>query len=444
MARFAHPQLWFVGGAILLLNSASLQVEAPAQGAPPHAPDFQPVEFGPRILALQERLKSGDRRSALEQFWQQVSRTGTPLIEPVGDASHEVVVTFLWRGDRETRTIGLLVPLTNSPGMPSFPLRHLPDSDVWYKCWRLRDDLRFGYRFVLNAKPGERPHGPATRSDPLNPHRMEISFDEGAPLTQFSIAAMPQGAEPPWVIETPGVPAGQLEQRQFESPTLANQREIWIYTPPGYQPGTPTQNPLLVLFDGFAYQDWIPVPTILNNLIHAGKVPPMIAVLVGNPSGARMSELAYNPKFADFVSKELLPWVQAHWRVRRDPRTTIIGGYSAGGAAAAYVALLHPALFGNVLSQSGAFWTGSGDVKWEWLVTQYESRPKLPITFFVEAGRLENVAQEGPTLLSANRHLVAVLRRKGYSVTYEEVGGTHEPVQWRGQFADGLVALLHR
>lgn len=35
---------------------------------------------------------------------------------------------------------------------------------------------------------------------------------------------------------------------------------------------------LLVLFDGFSYLNWIPVPTILDNLIHAEKTPAMIAI----------------------------------------------------------------------------------------------------------------------------------------------------------------------
>jgi enterochelin esterase-like enzyme len=99
-------------------------------------------------------------------------------------------------------------------------------------------------------------------------------------------------------------------------------------------------------------------------------------------------------------------------------------------------------VFGNVLSQSGAFWRGNDkDVKWEWLVGEYEAVPKRPLRFFLEAGLLEDVSRGGPTLLAANRRLVAVLKRKGYAVIYQEVGGTHEPIHWRGEFAEGLLSL---
>jgi pimeloyl-ACP methyl ester carboxylesterase len=45
--------------------------------------------------------------------------------------------------------------------------------------------------------------------------------------------------------------------------------------------------------------------------------------------------------------------------LRIDPRRVIVTGSSAGGLAAAYVALMRPDLFGNVLSRSGAFWRGA-------------------------------------------------------------------------------------
>jgi enterochelin esterase-like enzyme len=141
------------------------------------------------------------------------------------------------------------------------------------------------------------------------------------------------------------------------------------------------------------------------------------------------------------VSGEVLPWIHEHWNVTHDPRKTIVGGYSAGGAAAAFVAMERPDLFGNVLSQSGAFWQGNKEVQWEWLTSRYATSPKLPLRFFMEAGLLEEISQGGPTLLAANRRFVEVLRSKRYAVTYQEVGGTHEPVHWRGTLAAGVVAL---
>jgi enterochelin esterase family protein len=90
----------------------------------------------------------------------------------------------------------------------------------------------------------------------------------------------------------------------------------------------------------------------------------MIAVLIGNARDSRNSELGFNPALVEFLSKEVLPSVHEHWNVTRDPQKSIVGGYSFGGLAAAFVALRRPDLFGNILSQAGAFWRGNdADVK---------------------------------------------------------------------------------
>jgi enterochelin esterase family protein len=70
-----------------------------------------------------------------------------------------------------------------------------------------------------------------------------------------------------------------------------------------------------------------------------------------------------------------------------------------------------------------------------------KASPKLPLRFFIEEGLLEDVSREGPTGLVANRHFVQILKSKGYPTTCEEVGGSHEPVHWRGALAEGLMSL---
>jgi len=306
----------------------------------------------------------------------------------------------------------------------------------------MRNDFRFTYRFVVNLKPGEDPHRLA-KLDLLNSHRMDVAFEGGQPApAKFSIAAMPHAIEDGWSITRLGVPSGELESHVLKSAILANERRFWIYTPASYSAKSPEGYRLLLLFDGFAYQQWIAVAATLDNLIDASKIPPIVAALIDNPVESRTSDLGYNSAFVSFLAGELLPWLRTHFNVTHDAQKTVVGGYSMGGAAAAFPALRRPDLFGNVLSQSGSYWEGHQDAKWEFLAEQYANSPKLQLRFFVEAGLLENVSKEGPTLLNANRHFVQVLRSKGYRVDYEEVGGTHEPVHWRSTFPEGLMALI--
>ena len=427
--------------SVLMSAKGILAQRSTAFSALSSSSNFRQIESGPRIGALRERLEAGDK-AALEEFWRDVERTGTPLIEPAKDNSNQVVVTFLWRGSASTQGVGLLAPFQSAPGMPNFPLRRLLNTDVWYKCWQLGEDLRFTYRFLPEAKLGEKNALQQATIDPLNPHTMEVAYDEALPPTAFSIAAMPHALDEHWILKQPGVPAGKLERFQLKSVILGKERGISVYTPPGYDEKQKGEYWLLVLLDGFLYRSSIPTPTILDNLIHAGKVPPMVAVLIDNPRDSRVSDLGYDPVFVEFLSKEVLPWIHEHWNVTHDPRKCIVSGLSMGGSEAAFVALRRPDLFGNVLSQSGSFADGNGkDVKWEWLASQYKASPKLPLTFFIEEGRLEDVSRDGPTGLTANRHFVEILKSKGYPTTYEEVGGSHEPVHWRGVLVEGLISL---
>jgi enterochelin esterase-like enzyme len=399
------------------------------------------IDVSPRIAALKLRLETGDRH-ALDEFWQEAARTGTPLIEPAKDSTHEVIATFVWRADASTQSVGLLAPLLKKPGLPNLPLHRLLDTNFWYANWQMRGDLRFTYRFVTNVKPGDKYLEQDAKVDPLNPHNIKVSYDEGITTTEFSIAAMPHALDESWIIKQPSVPAGKVERSQLKSAILDNEREISVYTPPNYNEKERSGYWLLILFDGYFYRNAIPTPTILDNLIHRGKVPPMVVVMIDTPGKSRMSELGYNPAFEEFLSREVLPWIHQHWNVTHDPRKLIVGGLSMGGSAAAFVAMRRPDLFGNVLSQSGAFAFGNGkDSRWEWLTSQYEASPKLSIKFFMEEGLLEDVSREGPTGVAANRHLVQILKNKGYVVKYEEVGGSHEPVHWRGALVEGLMWL---
>jgi enterochelin esterase family protein len=123
-----------------------------------------------------------------------------------------------------------------------------------------------------------------------------------------------------------------------------------------------------------------------------------------------------------------------------------VGGSSAGGLAAGFAALEHPGVFGNVLSQSGAFrWKPEGENEHEWLAQQFAVRKRMPLRFYLEAGILEVnsllALDSGPNLIVANRHMRTVLQAKKYYVHYAEFAGGHEYLCWRGTLADGLRVL---
>lgn len=421
-----------LNGLLLLLFVLLTQAGEAAQVAGGERPE------SPRLVALKRALKSG-RGDALGEFWREVSRAGAPLVEPVKDDEQNLLVTFLWRDDAARRFVAVF-PLARVNPLPHL-FERIEGTDVWFRSYRLRRDARFEYLVAvedsLGAFAAREPAEAggwlaALRPDPLNPRRTVEPMDEEAPAkTQYvaSVLELPFAPPQPFVNERPGVKRGRVDLLRHEG------RRVWVYTPPGYSAsGRPYR--LLVLFDGWQYTHIIPTPTILDNMIHDGALPPVVAVFIDNRE--RVKELYLNPSFADFVAGGLLALVRGRYHVTRTPREAVVGGLSLGGVAAAYTALRHPEVFGGVLSQSGAFQFRPEDP--QRLVRRFAGGARVPVRFYLEAGLLE--VNETPSLLHTNRHLRDVLEAKGYEVAYSEFNGRHDHVCWRGSLSDGLAALF--
>jgi len=397
----------------------------------------------PRLNALRNEIATGGP-AALERFWRRLAAEGTPLVEPVEGEPNERLVTFVWRGGDETRNVLVVVSpsdLGSEEGIAGARLSRIPGTDVWFKSRRMRADARFGYAFSVNdslatktSEAEEEARWAALKPDPLNPRQ--------APEPLVSLAELPAARKQPWIVPRPDVPKGRLAESSFRSDRLGNERIVRVYTPPGYDPkGKPYG--LLVVLDGRTYTSDIPGSAVLDNLLAARRIPPLVAVFVANPSAeARVRELSCHPPFAEFLARELIPWVRRGYRITEDPARIAIAGSSLGGLAAACAAVRHPEVFGNVLSLSGSFyWRPPGDTEPEWLARQLATGPKLPLRFYLEAGLMEDTPREGTSLLAANRHLRTVLQARGSAVEYREFNGGHSILNWRGSFADGLLAL---
>jgi enterochelin esterase family protein len=409
----------------------------------------------PTIEALRKQLAQGEKST--ESFWRKAAESGTPLVEPIEKNDKYVLVTFLWRGTPDTRNVLVVGSFWTRP-MTEYVMTQLGGSDVWYLTLRMPGGARFAYALSPNdplASDGPRAmqRMATTQSDPLNPRRWFC----GAAASRYecqSLAELPGAPPQPWIVRNSQTPTGTIDKHTIKSERLKNERNLSVYVPPNYRRDA-RPYALLVLFDEGAYLNNVPTPVILDNLIAASKIPPTIAVLIANPSQeTRGKELPPNPDFADFLAKELIPWVRDHYNVTRDPRHTVVGGSSYGGIAATYAGLRHPDVFGNVLCQSGSFWWApdrkiepdmDATIEPGWLAKEFIKSPKLPLKFWMDAGVFEvDPYAGGGAILEPSRHMRDVLLAKGYEVHYQQFISGHDYLNWRGTLADGLIALIGR
>lgn len=412
----------------------------------------------PRIAALAKELAAGNQ-PAVAKFWEEM-RGKAPLVEPVAGDKNSSWVTFVWRGDNQTRRVDALGgPPTGDFGAK---MERLANTDLWFRTDRVPNDARFIYKFRVNAPDKVARDLAVQEADwKANPPRPDPLNSRNLPAEQGSLAELPNAPPEPWLQRIPGVQKGisnliegalpmrGVKELTIESEILNQERTFAVYTPPAYDPKGDLCG-LLVMFDGNGCQQTtnnpFPVAVILDNLIAEEKIPPLVAVFVYQTE-ERNKELDCSDSFARFVTQELLPRVKREYRVSPEPSRAIVCGLSLGGLMSAYCGYRHADVFGNVLSLSGSYQqvpgmfagTAAWDAEPGWLTRQFVSSPRLQVRFFLAAGRFENFHPY--SLLGENRRLRDVLLAKGYSVNYREFSGGHDPVGWRGPFVEGLTAL---
>jgi enterochelin esterase family protein len=395
------------------------------------------LDTSPRIARLCSDLQAA-APGALEDFWREVTAAGTPLIEPAdGD---NCLVTFLWRGQAESTSVvwGVDVDLTR-----------LADTDVWFGSLTLPSDLRTIYFFRHDGSEAiptdSQGTGPA-HVDQHNSQPFTFPGDPDDPADHdrwMSLLELPNALDESWTVPRAGVAEGTLVHERLDTVALGGSRRVSVYRPAGVRTdGLPT----LVVFDGFLSRTVLRIPTTLDNLIGAGRIPPLLALFVSSPNDSRRDdELQPGSSIVDFCTLELMPWAQRQWKVSPDPEDHVIAGSSRGGLAAADVALRAPDVFGAVISQSGSFWWPSPQQgEPEWLIREYAKRPVVPLRFYLDVGTREQMPGPGgaPSQLVVNRKMRDTLQDRGYPVAYAEYPGGHDYVNWRRTFADALVAIF--
>jgi enterochelin esterase-like enzyme len=368
-------------------------------------------------------------------LWERLVAGGAPLIEPLdGDTSR---VTFMWRGEAGTTSVEWGVKLA---------LERLPGTDLWQGSIALPSDLRTVY-YIAHDGAMDIPRGldpGPTHVDPLNPHPFLFPGDPGDPTDHDGWACLlelPRAAPEPWLVPPADGVRGSTHEAVIDSDALGGPRRVAIHLPTNVDP---RGLPVLLVFDGHLSRTVLRVPTTVDNLIAAERIPPVAVVFVSTPDDIRSQELVPHPSIVEFVASEVLPWAGRSFGVG-DPSRNVIAGASLGGLVSAFVAMRRPDHFAGVISQSGSFWwPRPADGEPEQLTREYAAADRRPLRFYLDVGIREDGPGPGgaPSQVDANRRMRDALVERGYEVTYAEYVGAHDYVNWRRTFADGLLALL--
>ncbi|NTF56522.1 esterase family protein [Agrobacterium rhizogenes] len=220
----------------------------------------------------------------------------------------------------------------------------------------------------------------SAKSEPLKPNLYEYYFnidglrsiDTGAnapkPQRQVNTSLI---LVPGSILDTRNVAHGDLRLVTLHSKALNSERQMYVYTPPGYTDASKPL-PVVYLYHGFGdtVGSWVTqgrAPQILDNLLAEKKIEPMIVVIpdtetdipdaiAENFPGADRRKNFY-PINADAADRELtqdlIPYMKKHYRVRDNADGRAVVGLSQGGYQALVSGLSHLGTFGWVATFSG-------------------------------------------------------------------------------------------
>jgi enterochelin esterase family protein len=301
---------------------------------------------------------------------------------------------------------------TRDPHTPGYvEAKELPDGTV--------PPLEDG-NFILGPT---HPAASETVVNPDVPHGTVYEFTMRSEDSRF----YPGIARDPGTFGTPDPsnPAKLLVPTSHPGPYV---RHVGVYVPAQYVPGRPA--PFIIGADGIDRGLF----TVLDNMIAERKLPPMIAISIGNGGGdAQGSErgLEYDTlsgKYAEWIEAEVLPRVEQDYHVRltRDPDGRATMGGSSGGSAAFTMAWFHPEWYHRVLTYSGTYvnqqWPSNPETPhgaWEYHEHLIPAAERKPIRIWMEVGDRDllntNTMQDGMhDWVVANENMARVLAAKGY------------------------------
>jgi enterochelin esterase-like enzyme len=257
---------------------------------------------------------------------------------------------------------------------------------------------------------------------------------------------------------------GTLSKVWYKSPVLNLTRRMYVYTPAGYENGT-GKYPVLYLLHGAGGDEdaWTTLGRacqILDNLIAQGKARPMIVVMTnGNANQAAApgeapsvnvlsAQVPSNPasmangKFEESVVKDVIPYVESHFRVLANKENRAIAGLSMGGAQTQTIANNNPGMFNYI----GVFSMGImnfGPQTADAAKVEQERNDKIEVLknsgyklYWVGVGTEDFLYQSVQTLRKT-------LDSHNFKYTYRETPGGHTWANWRIYLSE-LTPLLFK
>jgi enterochelin esterase-like enzyme len=211
----------------------------------------------------------------------------------------------------------------------------------------------------------------------------------------------------------------------------------------------------MVFLDGSGYLGGrMRAATVFDNLIAKHQLPPMVGIFIDpgvlpaiRPDAQNRYERVFeydslSNRYVNFLTQEVIPFVEKRHALSKDPNAHAIGGTSTG-AVGAFVAAWHrPDQFRRVLSLIGTYVAMKGADTLPELVRKTEPKP---IRIWMQDGANDHITPDEPygtfyagTWPRANQMLYDALQFGGYDAKLTIGTGGHDTKRGSAELPDAL------
>ena len=231
------------------------------------------------------------------------------------------------------------------------------------------------------------------------------------------------------------VPHGDIRIKRYLSKTLNTWREMYVYTPPGYDKSTEKYPVLYLLHGGGEDQrGWATqgkTDMILDNLIADNKAKPMIiAMLDGNVSAGGLAGFNENvlKAFENELKLGAIPFVESNFRVEADAKHRALAGLSLGGLQTLYSGIKNNDMFSSLGVFSSGWFANNPtltDPQYAFMKTNASAINTNLKPLWISQGGKEDIAYQNCQIMMKK------FDDMGIKYQYSEYAGGHSWPVWR-------------
>ncbi|MBO9586590.1 MAG: esterase [Flavobacterium sp.] len=258
--------------------------------------------------------------------------------------------------------------------------------------------------------------------------------------TFYGMSRMASGIEIPKrdgdFYELKAVPHGEVRIMRYFSKGTNSWREMYVYTPPGYETSS-EKFPVLYLLHGGGedQRGWSTqgkANLILDNLIAENKAKKMLIVMLDGNMGSTGGIAAFGEETLKAFENELkngaIPFVESNFKVATDSKNRALAGLSMGGLQTLYAGIQNSGMFSSLGVFSSGWWANNpklSDPQYDFMKNNAQTINANLKNFWISMGGKEDIAYENCKIMMKK------FDQFGIKYGYSEYPGGHTWPVWR-------------